>query len=219
MERRAEPLPRRGGRRPPRRVARSTWRAARAETRSGSRSSAGGSPASTTRRWRSRRRATAQLPTASSVEFVCADLLDYEPERERVRPRRRPLPPAPGRRAAHGAREGRSPRSPQVEPSSWSATTCSNLTEGVGGPSDPGVLYTPDDSSPTSAGSRCRRPSASSATWTMRTARRSTRSCGPCALPAAARPTADRTAPPQGGAGTPRTVLPSRRRPGCLLAG
>jgi len=78
------------------------------------------------------------------VEFVCADLLDYEPERDAYDlvllfylqlPRdelRLVLERAAGALAAGGT-------------FLLVGHDLVNITEGVGGPSDPAVLYTPDD--------------------------------------------------------------------------
>jgi SAM-dependent methyltransferase len=79
------------------------------------------------------------------VDFVCADLLEYEPEE----PAAHDLVvvlflqlPANERRLVLGrAAEALAPGGTLL----LVGHDLTNLTEGVGGPSDPGVLYTPDD--------------------------------------------------------------------------
>jgi SAM-dependent methyltransferase len=90
-------------------------------------------------------KARARAEQASvDVDFVCADLIEYEPERSAydlvvalffhflADERRLVL-----RRAAEALAPGGT--------FLLIGHDLTNLTEGVGGPSDPGVLYTPDD--------------------------------------------------------------------------
>jgi SAM-dependent methyltransferase len=79
-----------------------------------------------------------------TIDFVCADLLDFEPERgvyDLVIVLYLQLPAEERRlvlaRAAGALAEGRT--------FLLVGHDLSNLTEGAGGPSDPDVLYTPDD--------------------------------------------------------------------------
>ena len=80
----------------------------------------------------------------ASVEFVCADLLDYEPDEsafDLVAVLYLQLP-AVARRAVLGkAKTALAPGGTVLVV----GHDLVNLTEGVGGPSDPGMLYTPDD--------------------------------------------------------------------------
>ena len=97
---RAEPLPRRRGRR-----ARAGPRARprlrrRAGTRSGSPSRAGRSRASTSRTSRSRTRASLAAERGVEVEWLVADLAGMGTARPRVRPRRGALSPAAGARSS-----------------------------------------------------------------------------------------------------------------------
>ena len=177
MEREAEPVPRRRGLRPRRPAARSTSRAARARTRSGSRSSAGGVPGvdfSEVAIAKARERAARE---AQAVEFVCEDLVDYEPGRGGVRPRRRPLPAA-SRRTSGGSCSNERQRA--VAPGGTFVLVghdLTNLTEGVGGPSDPSILVHAGRHRRRAAGPRDREGRArAAATSTARTGPRSTRS-------------------------------------------
>ena len=126
------------------RVAHSTWRAARAGTRSGSRSSAGASPASTTHGLRSRKRSSVRptpasawnssAPTSSSTSRSPTHSTSSSSSISSFRP-------------SSGAQCSRR-RAAALAPDGTLLVVghdLLNLSEGVGGPSDPGVLYTPDD--------------------------------------------------------------------------
>jgi SAM-dependent methyltransferase len=78
------------------------------------------------------------------VEFVCADLLDYEPEEsafDLVIVLYLQLPAAERRAVLERAKTALAPGGIVLVV----GHDLTNLSEGVGGPSDPRVLYTPDD--------------------------------------------------------------------------
>ena len=78
------------------------------------------------------------------VELVCADLLDYEPERDThalVLLLYLQLPAAERKLVLGRAAQALEPGGTLL----LVGHDLTNLTDGVGGPSDPSVLYTPDD--------------------------------------------------------------------------
>ncbi len=80
----------------------------------------------------------------TGVEFVCADLLDYEPEEsafDLVVVLYLQLPAAERRAVLGRAKTALAPGGTVLVV----GHDLTNMSEGVGGPSDPGVLYTPDD--------------------------------------------------------------------------
>lgn len=80
----------------------------------------------------------------ASVEFVCADLLDYEPDEsafDLVVVLYLQLPAVERRTALGKATSALAPGGTVLVV----GHDLVNVTEGVGGPSDPGVLYTPAD--------------------------------------------------------------------------
>lgn len=80
----------------------------------------------------------------TGVEFVCADLLDYEPEEsafDLVVVLYLQLPAAERRAVLGKAKAALAPGGTILVV----GHDLTNLSDGVGGPSDPGVLYTPDD--------------------------------------------------------------------------
>ena len=80
----------------------------------------------------------------ASVEFVCADLLDYEPEEsafDLVVVLYLQLPAVERRMVLEKAKAALAPGGTVLVV----GHDLVNVTAGVGGPSDPGVLYTPDD--------------------------------------------------------------------------
>ena len=149
------------------------------------------------------------------VDFRCADLLDFVPEREAFDlvlvlflqlpgdERRLVLPRATAAIAPGGT-------------FFLVGHDLENLDKGFGGPSDPDLLYTPEDIVAELPGSRSRRRSGCCAT-----------------VDGADRPAIDalsehvvlprrpphRTAPPRAASGRRRTAPPCRRRPACLPAG
>ena len=78
------------------------------------------------------------------ADFVCADLVVVRARGRRIRPRARPLPPHPqGER-----REVLESAAAALAPGGTFfllGHDSTNLADGVGGPSDPAILYTPDD--------------------------------------------------------------------------
>lgn len=88
-------------------------------------------------------RASAQR-TGVHVDFVCADLLDYEPARgahDLVVVLFLQLPADERRRVLRRAADALAPGGTLL----LVGHDLANLTEGTGGPSDPTVLYTPED--------------------------------------------------------------------------
>jgi SAM-dependent methyltransferase len=80
----------------------------------------------------------------ANVDFVCADLLDFEPERgafDLVIVLYLQLPAEERRLVLSRAADAVAARGTFL----LIGHDLTNLTDGVGGPSDPGVLYTPDD--------------------------------------------------------------------------
>ncbi len=90
---------------------------------------------------KARKRAAAE---AAAIAFVCADLLEYEPERgayELVLVLYLQLPAAERRHVLSRAAGALAPGGTFF----LVGHDLTNLRDGVGGPSDPEVLYTPDD--------------------------------------------------------------------------
>jgi SAM-dependent methyltransferase len=80
----------------------------------------------------------------ADVDFICADLLDYGPEPgayDLVLVLYLQLPAGERRLVLSRAASALAPRGTFL----LVGHDLANLTDGVGGPSDPGVLYTPDD--------------------------------------------------------------------------
>ena len=123
-----------------RRVAPSTWPAARAATRSGWRRSAGRSRPSTSPRWPSTR--GVGLAGDVAVEWVCADATQWRGEGYDLAVVAYFQVPADARRAAvRHVVESLRPGGTLL----WVGHDTTNLTEGTGGPQDPRVLMTAED--------------------------------------------------------------------------